>query len=111
MTLSSEVKEKIRKTLQLKNKGENNPMYGRKHSSKSIEKIKNNLDTKGEKNGMFNHIYSSETREKMSNSQKNRAKIECPICKKFIDPGNYHRWHGANCKLNQTGNPCYKQWY
>lgn len=35
---------------------------------------------------------------KMSYDRKSRAK-ECPHCNKCVDPSNYSRWHGDNCKL------------
>jgi len=35
---------------------------------------------------------------KMAYDRKSREK-ECPHCNKMIDPSNYSRWHGDNCKL------------
>lgn len=83
----------FRKKISILTAGKNNGMFGKHHSKESIQKIKNNLDVKGEKNPMFNHVYTTNTKQKMSISQKNRTKIYYPICKKFIDPGNYSRWH------------------
>jgi hypothetical protein len=80
--------------------GENNPMFGKHHSCESIQKIKEHLDVNGKNNPMFGKHHSKESREKMSNSQKNRTKIECPICKKLVDPGNFSKWHGEKCKFN-----------
>ena len=33
------------------------------------------------------------------NKNKPKPKRECPHCYKFIDNGNYKRYHGENCKL------------
>jgi group I intron endonuclease len=97
--MSDITKQKIRNSLSLINSGENNPMFGKHHSCESIQKIKDNLDTKGDKNPMFEHVYTDDTLQLMSESQKNRTKIQCPICKKFFDPGNFGKWHGNKCKL------------
>lgn len=41
----------------------------------------------------------------ISNSRKNTIKQECPHCLKSIDPGNYRKYHGDNCKQNPNINP------
>lgn len=35
---------------------------------------------------------------KKTYDRKSKSK-ECPHCKKIIDPSNYSRWHGDNCKM------------
>ena len=43
---------------------------------------------------------SEETKQKLREERAMRVPITCPHCSKSILPGNYHRWHGDNCKLN-----------
>ena len=45
---------------------------------------------------------STEHRQKISNANKQRKKITCEYCLKEVDPLNYTRWHGANCKVNRA---------
>jgi hypothetical protein len=75
--------------------GENNPMFGKKHSPEAIEK--NRLSNTG-------RIPSIESRLKMSISGKGkkrapRQNIQCPYCNKVGDPSNMIRWHFDKCKL------------
>ncbi|MDD5649176.1 MAG: hypothetical protein PHF86_01980 [Candidatus Nanoarchaeia archaeon] len=30
---------------------------------------------------------------------KDRNKVKCIYCDKYMDIGNYNRWHGNNCRL------------
>lgn len=69
--LSKETKNKISKNHANVN-GENNPMYGKKHS----------IDTK----------------TKISLSSKNSVRKTCRHCGKSTNGGNFKRWHGDNCK-------------
>jgi group I intron endonuclease len=88
---NKEIRDKISKAKksQYKNgimnvNGENNPMFGKKHSNESIQKIKiNHHDVSRENNPMF--------------GVKPLKKI-CPHCNKSIDIRNYSRWHGDKCK-------------
>lgn len=43
---------------------------------------------------------SKTRREKISASRKQTNKILCQHCGKHVDPGNYKRFHGDNCKFN-----------
>lgn len=45
--------------------GDKNPMYGKKHSSKTIAKIRSSCNNVGENNGMFGKKHSDETRAKL----------------------------------------------
>ena len=57
--------------------GKNHPMYGKKHSKESIQKIKDGLpDRRGKNHWNYGKHYSKETREKMSNTHKERLKTE-----------------------------------
>lgn len=43
---------------------------------------------------------SEETKEKLRAERATRNPIQCLHCGKHVLPGNYHRWHGNNCKFN-----------
>jgi len=47
---------------------------------------------------------SESSKEKMRASIAKRKPITCPHCKRDFMPGNYHHWHGDNCrhKLNDA---------
>jgi hypothetical protein len=68
--------------------GENNPFYNKTHSKDAIDKMKNAAKNRGD-----------EWKQNQRDARKNLPKIECEYCKKLIDPLNYKRWHGDNCKL------------
>jgi hypothetical protein len=42
-------------------------------------------------------IFDSNHREKLKEKAKNRKKIECEYCGKYIIPQMYSRWHGEKC--------------
>lgn len=44
-------------------------------------------------NPMFGRTHSEETKNKQSQRMLNRPKIHCIICNKYMDIGNYKRWH------------------
>jgi hypothetical protein len=104
--------------------GENNPMYGKKHTdlAKSAISAKNtglkrsnehkqiiSESNKGKKhkkesiekirNAHLGRKLHEETKIKMSESQKNVEKLQCPYCGVFASPSNAKRWHYNNCKL------------
>jgi len=97
--------------------GEANGMYGKKHSKKVVDKLK---DRKGDKNPMYGKKHSKEFVEsareraallknnpkwkKWSNSRKGKPKpkISCPHCGKMGAAGIIHRWHFDNCKQKRT---------
>lgn len=39
---------------------------------------------------------------RLSNEWKNKKYRECEYCNKTVDPANYKRWHGDNCKNNPS---------
>ena len=45
---------------------------------------------------------TEETRRRLSESRKHYPRLACPHCNKISDAGNYNRWHGDNCKLNDV---------
>lgn len=55
-------------------------------------------DVSGQNNPMYGKKHSDETLIKLASRAKNRKKIECPHCSKQVDASNYKRWHGDNCK-------------
>jgi hypothetical protein len=108
--------------------GENNGMFGRKHSEEQIKKWQ--TDSRrihiGEENGMFGkpcHYKmdeeeiakwkeniskaskgkpkSAEWKEKIGQAHKGKKKptVECPHCKKIGAKGNMLRYHFDNCKF------------
>lgn len=85
---SSEKLEEYKKKRSLANSGKNNPMYGRKHSEETKNKIRENksyesyktesfrkkqseLNT-GDKNGMYGKKHSEESKKKMSENSKGK---------------------------------------
>jgi len=59
-----------------------NPMFGKKHSLDTIQKIKNNLpDVSGENNPMYGKKHSSEDRAKIGNKWKNPNTIKLLVLK------------------------------
>jgi len=71
--------------------GENNSMYGKKHSEETKKKM--SLKAKGRKQSL-------ETIKKKADALRGttRPKKQCPHCKKMIAVNTYPRWHGDNCK-------------
>lgn len=63
---------------------------GRKNTTEQIEKVA--AWHRGRKR-------SPETIQKLKEDRARRERITCPHCGKQAFPGNYHRWHGDNCKL------------
>lgn len=61
-------------------------------------RMKNSLANSGENNGMFGRKHSDNAKKIQSEKAKLRIKKQCLHCKKLIDPSNYSRWHGDNCK-------------
>jgi hypothetical protein len=77
--------------------GENHAMFGKNHSDKSKEQMRESSAKR----------WTPEARELHSIKCKNKPpipKIECPHCLKQADPGNYKQWHGNNCKVLKTIN-------
>lgn len=74
--------------------GVNHPMFNRKHSESTSEKMKIASATR----------WTDEYKEEFKIRIKDRAKppkLDCPYCNKSVDPGNYKQWHGDACKNNK----------
>lgn len=65
--------------------GNNNPFFGKTHSSETLEKLR--------KPKSKEHI------EKLRNIVKNKPKIKCPYCNRELDELNAKKWHFDNCKF------------
>ena len=61
------------------------------------EKISNSKKGKTTWNKGVTH--SDLTRQLQSEIAKHRTKKICPCCTKLVDPANYTRWHGDNCRV------------
>lgn len=98
-------------------------LTGRKHSAEAIEKIKAkralqvisdetrkkmSAARKGRKNtpeqiektrrANLGSKRSDETKRRLREERATREPITCVHCGKSYFPGNFHRWHGDNCK-------------
>jgi len=78
---AKEIKLKISKNTA----GKNNPMYGKKHSEETKNKLKKPK--------------TEEHKNKLSIAKKNAKKKTCYYCGKTMDPSNYGQYHGDKCKL------------
>ncbi len=88
--ISNEQKIKISKTLS-----------GRKLTDEHKNNISKKMKGKfvGEQNPKFGKKLSDETKEKISLKSKNRKKMLCPHCGRYIDITVINRYHFDNCKL------------
>lgn len=86
--VSEEQKKRQSEAMMGRFVGENNPFYNKTHSQDTIDKMKNAAKNRGD-----------EWKKNQRNARKNLPKIECKYCKKLLDPLNYKRWHGDNCKV------------
>jgi group I intron endonuclease len=75
---------------------------GRKQSKENIE-LKSQIFS-GEGNPMFGKKHSEKTLNKISDSirKSKELKFTCKHCGKEADKGNFNRWHGDNCKKNPS---------
>jgi len=104
---SEETKRKISKSnvgkkhseetiLKIKNikkeyfKTHNSPMKGKKVTEEAKAKLSKSNKSAWENNDI---------RNKYILASKNRVKVECPHCKRFVDPSTSRRWHFDNCKI------------
>lgn len=93
---SEESIEKIRqKALGNKRGLGNKSRLGQKQSQEEIEKRK---QTQKGKNPFLGKKHSDNAREIIRTAMLNRPKLRCPHCSKELDPANYKRYHGDNCK-------------
>lgn len=94
-THSEQTKEKIRKKRSLQvisdetRKKMSESRMGKKNSREAIERTRqSNIGRKR----------SELTRQRLREERANRKPIICEHCGSSFLPGNYHRWHGDNCK-------------
>ena len=109
-TTDPEVQERLKRVARevgQRPKGEN-------FKSLTGKRFKNRTDTKGELNGMFGRKHTSESIQKMKEALKHRVikpesiakwhetvkahQHTCEYCGKTCMLTNYKRWHGINCK-------------
>ena len=86
-----EFSKEWRENLSKSSSGENNSMYGKKHSVDTKKKMSEKA--KGRKQ-------SAETIAKKANAirgSKRELKL-CPHCEREVAVNGYARWHGDNCK-------------
>lgn len=99
-THSDEAKRKIGLDSSLRNKGENNPNFGK--------------GLHGEEHPMFGKHHSEETCKKISEANTGKPRSEeaknkiiellkdeyvCEFCGKITNILGYKRWHGKRCKF------------
>lgn len=118
------ITEETKRKISLAMSGENNPMFGKKHTEGALIKMRGH-DQSGENNGMFGKKHSEETKEKMKipkseetkqrmrkpksithpcseaakeKLRKPKEKVTCPYCQKTGGKSAMMRWHFDNCK-------------
>lgn len=75
--------------------------------NKTTNKGKKILKLTGASNGFYGKTHSDEFKEQERQKRLNKPapwankKKTCPHCLREIDLGNYKKYHGDNCKLNQ----------
>lgn len=77
--------------------GENNHMHGKKHSTKTIQKMSKKKQASN--NPMYGKNHSEESRKKISEGKKvPQKRIICQHCGKDGGASNMKRYHMENCK-------------
>jgi hypothetical protein len=76
--------------------GKDNGMYGKKRTDEVKQahslRMQGNKSKTGQK-------FSEETKQKLRDRAKQRTPILCEFCGVLcLNPANYYRWHGDNCK-------------
>lgn len=83
----------------IKSKDYVHPNNGLVRSEQTRKKIsENHHDVSGTNNPMYGKSHSKKTIEKLKNAAMSRKKITCEHCGKNVDAPNHKRWHGDNCK-------------
>lgn len=90
--------------------GKNNPFFGKKHSSKTknklseLAKIRPNytIDTIWVNNGKNNKRVKGNIPDGYSKGQLPQPHITCPHCLKSGDAGNMKQWHFNKCKFKKS---------
>ena len=77
------------------NKGENNGMFGKKHSDEAKERMR--------QRALLREKPSKEANKKQSEIMKSmnmkRERKNCPHCDKSVAVNMYAAWHGDKCKF------------
>ena len=88
--------KKWRESASKNRTGVGNSFFGKKHKDES--KLKMGKAFPGKLNGFYGKTHTVEQRQKKRDEKLNATRHTCPHCSKLIDPMNYARWHGNNCK-------------
>ncbi len=90
-----------RKKMSESHKGDKNFMFGKTHTPEARRKISENQQgmSSGKNNHFYGKTHSDETKARLGAARKAAPKTKCTHCNKLIDPSNYKRWHGDNCKI------------
>ncbi len=109
--VTEETRQKIRENSPDRS-GENNAMYGKKHSTKSREKMSKNYGGGIVKGHKYSEVICDVcgkigsggwmTRFHFENCGKTQERIKCPHCEKVGIVANMKRWHFNNCKFNDS---------
>jgi hypothetical protein len=99
--IGRKVSDETRIKFCIARKGEGNPMFGKSHTLSAKEKISVARKGKytGEQNVFYGKTHTVEMKKHLSEVKKAQLKSPCPHCSKIIDPSNFKRWHGDNCKF------------
>lgn len=93
MGFSEESRRMISESNKISCAGSGNGMYGKSQSKKSRDLIGEANRGRVTRTGPHNE----QTKEKIRQNMKKDPLI-CPYCGKSVDPSNFGRWHGENCK-------------
>lgn len=94
--------------ISLANKGKLSKLKGIPRSEETKLKIANSLtgvqktedhirNLRLSHKGFSGKTASAAHRQKISDTRKQTPKLACPHCGRFIDPGNYKKYHGERC--------------
>ena len=103
--MSPEAIEKLKATIKKKglNKGEKNPMYGKRHSEETLAKIRSNpnVSHKKENNPFWGKHHSEETKRKISLANKGKNRMTKEQKEKLNKVNTGSRWM-YNLELKET---------
>lgn len=103
---SKETKQKIKEArVKQKNTMWNGPLaeeYRKRHIERMSKRIKSLEEKEKIKQAHLGAKRSDESRQRMREGHARKKPLQCPHCLRHILPGNYHRWHGDNCKQNEN---------
>lgn len=93
------VSETTKEKMSESHKGKNNAMYGKTHTDEARKRISdgNKGIGAGENNNFYGKTHSDQTKQRLAEARRGQPKLKCH-CGKEVDPSNFKRWHGNNCK-------------